>query len=1001
MEGSTIDSLGSATKDIFTTTKVWENFWIAVIGVVAAGLVGLVLYLMKKGGVSSFQFLRDRVQTPRALRSYREGLEKATLALTHSWKLEGQSLERLIVPLHLEVGQHEKAGLEQWVTEAFAKAGEVPRLVMLGEAGSGKSVAMGTIARVLWEVNVAKPRVPVLLTFKEIQFVRDEQTLADVVVRKLKQFQYDRGREGAALKFVEGNLNSGGIVLLLDGLDELEKQTRLDVAWFLRQFFTTYHEVPFVVSSRVAVWNQFPSILGDLAFLKYTLAPFTPLEVKIFVSRWEFLGEKSADQLSALIVSKPYLLNMAENPLILTIICFLYAQPKRVLPDHRVKFYSECVDALMEKWDNAKNVDRANKFETVDKVVMLSEVAYRHLVKNEKGGEDIHRDEVLDAFADVMRKMSRPVENRQMVLDEIVQKAELLVEMPPDQFKFPHRTFLEYFAALYFCKNHLHSELLDLYDADPGKWQETLLLFCGMNENLDVSDLVFGRLMNRYGRDSAEVMVFRALVETAMVSGGVANAVVDLAEGHLAVELNAEIVECLGYIAANPILEHSKKTREVLLGILHEGISESELLIIIPNVISFANQEENLKITDKLFRHEMASVLPRLFEIQAERAMYLVDGLGKEELLSTFRKLVDAGNTKILFDIACNSRNEAVRYYGALVLAEASKTSLFMELLKELPFEEKVRPSKRETIDLLHFHFGWPKKASRIALMSMNGQKVFFTLCDLLANGIIHDGAVDHDRLENVKRSLSLEMSFLIHAIIDLMGITFSKLNFLDSKIVATRKGLVLQWRNREVGTGSILTGFLALFLIFTEPNYLLWILNHDSFLDNKTSFIALLATNCLLVIIILSSAAGKYIGSSIGKKILLSSSLLSPGWAFIAMNEKDSIIHWFGGISPKKWIFVLLSNVTFLGIHYWFYGPTWIMIVFASLSAIFTIAIVLSSYLNRFSKTFTNEKIRAALEGEKISLNLVYLLLVGVVFIALSKALTKSKKQIPPHLNI
>ncbi len=793
-----MDTIGQATKTIFGTSAGWQNVLLIVLGLVLAALFTWVLARLTKAGNLSILFFRERVQTPRALRSYREGQEKATLALTHSWKLEGQSLERLIVPLHLEVRTNERIGLEQWVSESFAKPGDVPRLVLLGEAGSGKSVAMGTIARALWKVNLAKPLVPVLLTFKEIQNVRDEQALCSLVVRKFQQFQYDRGREGSALKFAESNLNSGGIVLLLDGLDELEKQARLDVAGFLRQFFTTYPEVAFVVSSRVAVWNQFPSILGDLEFSKYTLAPFTPLEVKIFVSRWEFSGEKSADQLSQLIISKPYLLNMAENPLILTIICFLYAQPKRVLPDHRVKFYSECVDALMEKWDNAKNVDRANQFETVDKVAMLSAVAYRHLAGNAHGNEDIQRAEVLDVIGVVMRKLSRPVEKRQLVLDEIVQKAELLVEIPPDQLKFPHRTFLEYFAALYFYKNHLHLELLDLYHADPGKWQETLLLYCGMNENLEVSDLVFGRLIERYRRDSAEVMVFKALVETAMVSGGVANAVVDLAEGHLAQEIHAEIVECLGYVAANGNWRHGGRAREVLFGLLERDLDSGDLVAVCFAVLGLGNSTLMDEAVKKLKRLDLAAVVRQMAIIDAKKAGKLVESVLDEDLPFVLNGLLGAGEVNLVFELACFGKKKAVRNAAVMGIVQQPRSEVFWELLEKVTFADHVDSPFLSEVDQFHQRYKWPNRVKEPQKdVSFQGQRAFFAFCHVLAD-LMKDGQViDSTMIAVLKEGANNQVLYIVSAILHGLGQSFHRCNLFGKKIYASRKGLEATWKYR------------------------------------------------------------------------------------------------------------------------------------------------------------------------------------------------------------
>ena len=128
---------------------------------------------------------------PRALRAYQQKLAEATLIIRHSWKLDGQNFSQLIVPVHFEtVKTGTRKSIDIFLNTEFG-TNQCPRFILIGEPGSGKSVAIASIARKIWYVDRIKMLVPILLTFSEIKTVRCDEDLENVVINSLQKYYFD------------------------------------------------------------------------------------------------------------------------------------------------------------------------------------------------------------------------------------------------------------------------------------------------------------------------------------------------------------------------------------------------------------------------------------------------------------------------------------------------------------------------------------------------------------------------------------------------------------------------------------------------------------------------------------------------------------------------------------------------------------------------------------------------------------------------------------------
>ena len=882
----------------YLTKTIWEaghgDFWGAIMAAILLALVGFFRKRFKFL-VSIFgRYSDSQINIPKALRHYRETLEKETLKLNHSWRLEEQTLEDLIVPVNIyEKGKNKRTSLKEFVKKKY-KSDQNSRLLIVGNAGSGKSVAMASIAREVWDVKRTVPFLPVLLTFSEIKHIRTEKDFRKVIIQNLERFQFEQGQKNnKAEKYIDDNLYKGNILLLLDGFDEVEKQARYDVAGFLNRFFQTNPNIPFVLSSRTAVWEQNPNLLSNNFFDKVSIADFSPFEVRQFISNWSFEGKKSSEKLNEIINDKIYLRNIATNPLMLTIIAFVYSQPKRILPDNRVKFYYECIEALMEKWDNTKSIIRANQFETIDKVAILSRLAFEQIINEETTGQDISKETAMKLIKEEMRRLSRPIEKREQMLHEIVYNAEMLIELPPDAYKFPHRTFMEYLAAKYVSTEVNHDLLLENYAKDKAKWQETLALYCGINENLRISEDILNTLKVNFMKSQSEgeldTFVFNALVESARVSPALANEILDLAENYLTKAIDQDIIKSLGYIAVNPSWAHRKKAKRILLKQLSKELTDDEFQQVVFSLVSISDAKIQEEIFNSLNRIDLIKFLTKAGSNAEKFAIRLIEIISPDRWGEVFEGLKEAGELELLFSLMMKSTKKEIQELAAFQLALSSQSEAFFNFI-ELTSIKDLNPKDKSIVESKFKKYGWSKpKPTNLA-----GQQAIIAVAYFASKFL----GCEHQRKSSYEKATQINnwLKFLISAFLHEDGFTFSKYNLFNIPIKATTTGLLGYWKSKPL-IDKISVSRVLLYLYLSSVTICFFTL------ENSYTLLLLFLIILIQVLVIFTFGVLDILGnievSSKKEQLLLNTLNFFPPIFYLNIkNVYDPLIHlWFGAV--------------------------------------------------------------------------------------------------------
>ena len=259
-----------------------------------------------------------------------------------------------------------------------------PKLVIVGDPGSGKSTFLKYIALMLArsclrnDPGIAREKlclveplpIPIFLSCWDLaDFLRQREqarlnTLVEFIATRLTVFEFPISSEDA-----EKLLQTGNCCLLFDGLDEVPSDAgRAAVSRMLEDCVDRYGANRFVVTSRIRAYTGDAILKGQ--FTRCDIQPFNSDDREEFIRNWVALlfrvspsdieteGADAAREFTSLrngIETSDRIRPLAVNPLLLTVIAIVHWNRKR-LPEQRVDLYDECIDVLLGQRKEAEHI---------------------------------------------------------------------------------------------------------------------------------------------------------------------------------------------------------------------------------------------------------------------------------------------------------------------------------------------------------------------------------------------------------------------------------------------------------------------------------------------------------------------------------------------------------------------------------------------------------------------------------------------------------------------
>jgi len=301
---------------------------------------------------------------------------------------------------------------------------------------------------------------------------------------------------------LQGELLRKGGLILLDGLDEVPDalRRREQVKQAVQDFAGIYTRCRFLVTSRTYAYQRQDWKLNNFAEME--LLPFTRGQIERFIDAWyahmaapPILRLTAADARGRAEVLKRAtrrneLRELAERPLLLTLMARLQTKSGGSLPENREELYAQSVNMLLDEWESLKirrdangnpivaepslsewlNASKENIRRELDK---LAYDAHRNQL-NLVGTADIRQSDVVAAL---LAASKANADTKVVRLEEYLRdRAGLLNSHGEGLYQFPHRSFQEYLAACHLARFQFPDELSKLVKADPNRWREVTLL---------------------------------------------------------------------------------------------------------------------------------------------------------------------------------------------------------------------------------------------------------------------------------------------------------------------------------------------------------------------------------------------------------------------------------------------------------------------------------------------------------------------------------------------
>ncbi|MCW8932807.1 MAG: NACHT domain-containing protein, partial [Gammaproteobacteria bacterium] len=215
--------------------------------------------------------------------------------------------------------------------------GQGSRLILVGDSASGKTTALRYFAIRKSEEYISGESdvLPIYVPLRQIDF-DNEKTIIESVGLDVDQ------------------IDEATLLILLDGLDELEPKSRVLAVRMIRELSAHYPNFQIILASRPAGLSPTPP--DEFRF--YHLESLDRAQTSEFISKL-VKDESQREDFKAILASASFLQGLSHNPLLIHLLWEVYRYEAR-LPTVRADLYQTACDFLLSRWDEVRGIKRQN-----------------------------------------------------------------------------------------------------------------------------------------------------------------------------------------------------------------------------------------------------------------------------------------------------------------------------------------------------------------------------------------------------------------------------------------------------------------------------------------------------------------------------------------------------------------------------------------------------------------------------------------------------------------
>lgn len=377
------------------------------------------------------------------------------------------------------------------------------RLLLLGEPGTGKStflrhmvlkIARSLLSsdRKLAESYISESEPVQLPIFFQLKRVRRDNVHRGVL-RLIYEEIHNLVTQSGTFDFLKESLTQGGVIFLLDGLDEIpDMSLRAATMEEIGRLMNTYDRCRFLVTCRTPTWEKTPGDFGAEIETR-ELAGFDDKAIESFCKKWgqaiarirsisptegAIVGEELWDEIRL----NPQINALAKNPLLLTTIAII-RYTRGTVQLNLSELCREIIDLLLKYRESTKGY--SSEFPDIEE-------NRKHL---QQLALQMHRDNQREIeYIEAERFLGKSMHDSNKFIDFIVERTGILLRSETESGNmlcFSQQTIQEYLAARELADmgstktwRILKTALLDPW------WKEVIRLLIGTLPQNDANKLV-------------------------------------------------------------------------------------------------------------------------------------------------------------------------------------------------------------------------------------------------------------------------------------------------------------------------------------------------------------------------------------------------------------------------------------------------------------------------------------------------------------------------------
>ena len=365
-------------------------------------------------------------------------------------------------------------------------------LVILGDPGSGKTTHLKRLLLACLQEDPASLGLPseTLPVFLPLRELDDLNQGIEAFIQKTLDSPHLAMAEGFGGRLLE----RGHLLLLFDGLDEVsDPGERARVAHWIKDAAKARPNCTAVVTCRFAGYDEQVSLGAD--FLELHLRPLSREQAEKFIRNWyravecglahdpaqgQITARQRSEELIGRLAAPDFrsarMTEMTRNPLLLTNLCLVH-RDRGALPKGRHRLYDECIEVLMERWREGKELS-VNVSAAVGRRVLQPAALWLHA---QEGRTRASAEELAPILEPALKASPWRGGDARTFLRTVMDDSGLLTGWGPEHYGFMHLGFQEYLAACELRrlafegdKEGVLEELASHYGGS--WWQEVILM---------------------------------------------------------------------------------------------------------------------------------------------------------------------------------------------------------------------------------------------------------------------------------------------------------------------------------------------------------------------------------------------------------------------------------------------------------------------------------------------------------------------------------------------